>query len=157
MESTRPATEMAARSAIVYLETRPGRFKLHNFVIFSSVEPTFLHQLHQLRQLLAHPLSTRSRSGRVTSFLGGSSGGRQAIGHVAAVSTASSAAGHHMRPLELDHGSGALQVALQEALRELPEVPRPLPPCSYSTHGDDAPAQRTPCPGRGRGARMCDP
>ena len=95
--------------------------------------------------------------GRVTSFLGGSSGGRQAIGHVAAVSTASSAAGHHMRPLELDHGSGALQVALQEALRELPEVPRPLPPCSYSTHGDDAPAQRTPCPGRGRGARMCDP
>ena len=96
MESTRPATEMAARSAIVYLETRPGRFKLHNFVIFSSVEPTFLHQLHQLRQLLAHPLSTRSRSGRVTSFLGGSSGGRQAIGHVAAVSTASSAAGHHI-------------------------------------------------------------
>ena len=54
MESARPATEMAARSAIVYLETRPGRFKLHNFVIFSSVEPTFLHQLHQLRQLLAH-------------------------------------------------------------------------------------------------------
>ena len=107
-------------------------------------------ELMELMEALLH-------SGPITPISGGFCGGGQVIWYVAAVSTASSAWARHMCLPRLAGGSGALQDALQEALRELQGVPRPPPLCCCHTPGDDAPTPNTLCPGPDRGARVCDP